>query len=104
MPKRPIYKNYEFVFLQADIGFAGEWFLWGFVSDACMPQRFLEELFRFGVFALDPGHIEGMGFGGIEAVFLAEPGYCCLGSYVRGVFQRVKVMGRLVCLVVFDRN
>jgi len=58
MPECPIHKNHQFVFDQADIGFAGEFLFVAFVPDACMPQGFFEEFFRLGVFALDPGHVE----------------------------------------------
>lgn len=91
MPESAVYKDDEFVFLKADVGFAGKWFLWGFESDASMPQSFFQEFFGFGILAPYSGHVEGTGFGCVEAVFFAELGNRCFGAYGGFDFQAVKV-------------
>jgi hypothetical protein len=76
MPKGTVNKNHQPVLDQGDIGLAGEVSFVAAVPDACMPKGFFEELFGFGVLALDLGHVVRALLGGIEAVFLTEYGDC----------------------------
>lgn len=90
MPEGAINENNHLVFDEGNIRFTGEFFLVATVMQACMPQRFLQQLLWLGIPAFYFRHVEGPRLRGIEAVFLGELRDFYL--WFRILFQTLKQM------------
>ena len=74
MSEGAFHKYQQFVFDKTDIGFAWKFSFVASVAEASMPKGLFQCFLRPGIFAPDPGHVEGALLGGIKTVFLTEFG------------------------------